>query len=102
MPQAAAGRQEFRLWITRVENWRPAAWTQIPPRAVAMTPAEEGAFSAEEATAYMQGFNSAILDAPQGVWAVAVPVVIRYDGDLRPGQVVAARMLHQPEEAACA
>ncbi len=54
--------------------------------------------SAREAAHYTAAFNGAILAAqgtrpsrvrqkgPRKVWAVAVPVTLRYDGDLQPGQ----------------
>jgi hypothetical protein len=63
-----------------------------------LEPAEERAMSAREAADYTAAFNHAMLTGrvaarsvahrhrPVKVWAVAVPVTLRYDGDLQPGQ----------------
>ena len=42
--------------------------------------------SARQARLYTQSFNRTILAARRQVWAVAVPVIVRYEGDLLPGQ----------------
>lgn len=79
----------FRVWITHCENdWRPRAWNDVPPVAVACEPAAEVAYTHTEAAAFVEGFNRAMLAQPRQVWAVAVPVTLRYDGDAQPGMPV--------------
>jgi hypothetical protein len=51
-----------------------------------LEPAEDGAMSARKANAYREAFNRTILARSRKVWAVAVPVTVRYEGDLQPGQ----------------
>src|SRR5436305_8033943 len=84
-------RPLFRVWIVRYERWRPAAWDELPPRATAVEPADGAAMSAREAVRFLEGFNRTMLarvenaagesDDSLSVWAVAIPVSIRYDGD---------------------
>ncbi len=35
--------------------------------------------------AFVEGFNRAMLAEPRQIWAVAVPVTVRFDGDAQPG-----------------
>lgn len=78
----------FRIWVVRYDRWQPAAWNDLPPRAVAVEAAEATPFSAAEAARFLEGFNGTMLARPTRLWAVAVPVTIRYEGDLRAGQIV--------------
>ena len=41
-----------------------------------------------EAARFIEGFNGTMLTRRCRLWAVAVPVTIRYEGDLRTGQTV--------------
>ncbi len=93
-------RPLFRLWIVRYERWRPKTWDELPPRATAVEPADAAAMSAREAVRFLEGFNRTMLgraagassdqsDASLRVWAVAIPVSIRYDGDLHVGAIIA-------------
>lgn len=81
----------FRVWITRFEKWQPAAWDELPPRATAVEPADNSAMSAREAVRFLEGFNRTMLARLSPIWAVAVPVTIRYEGDLRVGAIVTRR-----------
>jgi len=81
----------FRVWITRFEKWQPTAWNELPPRATAVEPAEEAAMSAREAVRFLEGFNRTMLTRLLPIWAVAVPVTIHYEGDLRIGAIVTRR-----------
>ncbi len=36
----------------------------------------------------MEGFNRAVIGLDRRLWAVAVPVTVRYEGDVRPGMDV--------------
>jgi hypothetical protein len=76
----------FRVWIVTFANWHPEDWSEMPPVAEAVEPVDEGVFSAAQAAAYLEGFNSASLRLRDGRWAVAAPVRLRIDGDLRPGE----------------
>jgi hypothetical protein len=78
----------FRVWITRYEKWRPSAWDELPPRATAVEPADASAMSAREAIRFLEGFNRTMLTRLLPIWAVAVPVTILYEGDLRIGAIV--------------
>jgi hypothetical protein len=80
----------FRVWIAACGNWQPKHAHDWPPEATAMEPAEEGVLSACQAARYVQAFNRAALGQGLRVWAVALPVVVRYEGDLRPGQRLAS------------
>jgi len=42
--------------------------------------------SASQAARYVEAFNRAAAARRRKVWAVAVPVTVRYEGDPRPGQ----------------
>jgi hypothetical protein len=78
----------FRLWITTYVDWRPAHWNETPPRATAIEPVEEALYSAQEAALFLEGFNSAMIGQEKPIWAVAVPITIRYEGDAQPGMPV--------------
>ena len=75
-----------RVWIVRYEGAAPAAWHDVPAGAVAIEPAEGRAMTARRASRYVEAFNRAALRGTQKVWAVALPVTIRYEGDARPGE----------------
>jgi hypothetical protein len=81
----------FRVWIAGCTNWVPVRWDDVPPSAsaVALAPAEEGCLSAEMAREYLKGFNDPQLAQAKTLWAVALPIVLRYDGDAEAGQCVA-------------
>jgi hypothetical protein len=78
----------FRIWVVRYEQWRPGAWDELPPRAIAVEAAEAAPLSAPEAARFIEGFNGTMLTRRCRLWAIAVPVTIRYEGDLRVGQTV--------------
>jgi hypothetical protein len=75
-----------RVWIVRYEGTPPTAWLDVPAGAVAIEPAEGRAMTARRARRYVEAFNRAALAGTQKVWAVALSVTIRYEGDARPGQ----------------
>jgi hypothetical protein len=79
------GAQMFRLWITTYAGRRPSQWNQAPPRATALEVVEDTLYSAEEAALFLQGFNRVMLDYDQPIWAVAVPITVRYEGDAQAG-----------------
>jgi hypothetical protein len=91
-PINKAGVRQYRVWIVRYRGRPPRGPGETPARCRALEPAEEQAMSAREATQYTAAFNGALLAGrrekrgPRKLWAVAVPVKLRYDGDLHPGQ----------------
>lgn len=87
----------FRLWIARYENWRPQRWNDAPPQATALELIEDSSFSEEEARLFLEGFNSQMLASDRPLWAVAVPVVLRYDGDPQPGEPIRGHVFDDRE-----
>lgn len=75
-------------WGHDFVDWHPARWNEAPPRATALEPLVDAAYSATEAALFLEGFNSAMLTSDRPLWAVAVPVVLRFEGDARPGAAV--------------
>lgn len=83
-----ADRRRFRVWIVRYDAWEPQNPSDHPPAAVALEPAEEGTMTARQARAYAEAFNRATLAAGRSLWALAVPVAVRYEGEPRAGQLL--------------
>ena len=84
-------RERFRIWIAGYSDWRPTTWHDVPPRAIALEPAETDPLSASQAQAFLEGFNGQMLRQAKRLWAVAVPIVVGYDGDVRAGENVAGQ-----------
>ena len=70
----------YRIWIARCADWQPRHWAEVPPRILPLEAADEGCYSAVEAIAFLEGFNSEMLRDPKGCWAVALPVQVPYPG----------------------
>jgi hypothetical protein len=87
-PSCTAHQRMFRLWIATYDNWRPSRWNDAPPTAVALEPVEEALYSAAEAALFLEGFNSSMLEYEKPIWAVAVPVTVRFEGDASCGSSV--------------
>lgn len=85
------GGDRFRVWIARYDDWRPPGYREVPPAAVAVEPAEPETMSAEEADTYVEAFNRAALGRSAKLWAVALPVEVRYEGEPQPGQRIEHR-----------
>ena len=85
--------QLYRIWISRYQDWQPGDWREVPPGAIAIEPAQTVPLPAEEARAFLEGFNRAMLGTDRHLWAVAVPVAVRYEGDVHSGQAVAGQQL---------
>lgn len=86
-----AVESRYRIWIVRYQGWPPRAWHDIPMDAIAVEPAERGAMTGRRARCYVEAFNRAAQPGSQKIWAVAVPVSLRYVGDPQPGEAIAAR-----------
>jgi hypothetical protein len=89
----------FRVWIATYADWRPARWNEAPPRATAVELVEDAAYSPAEAALFLEGFNSAMLEFDEPLWAVAVPVEICYLGDATAGAAVAGYVFDEPAPA---
>jgi hypothetical protein len=85
-PSSSQPARRYRVWIVEYGKWQPRNPRDVPPQAQALEQAEDGTMSAAEARRYTESFNRTILAARRQVWAVAVPVSVRYEGDLLPGQ----------------
>jgi hypothetical protein len=90
------GGDRFRVWIARYKHWQPADYRQVPPAAVAIEPAEQDTMSADEAATYVEAFNRAALERSVGLWAVALPVTVRYEGEPQPGETIEPRLAIPP------
>jgi hypothetical protein len=55
---------------------------------VAIEPAEAGTMSAKAATAYAAAFNREAMAHPGNLWAMVVPVAVRYEGEPQRGEEV--------------
>jgi hypothetical protein len=88
MKTEPAATTQFRVWIARYGQWQPGDCQDVPPRSVAVEPAEDGTLPEEQAAAYVQAFNQAAMRGAYKLWAIALPVTVRYDGDPRPGQML--------------
>jgi hypothetical protein len=86
MNDRSKGRSSgYRVWIVAYQHWRPQGCSDVPPDAVALEPAEEDILSARQAARYVEAFNRAVLGGRRGIWAVAIPVSVQYQGEPRPG-----------------
>jgi hypothetical protein len=82
--------RRFRIWITRYDGGQPSGFHQQPPEAVAVEPAEPQAMTARQARRYVEAFNRAALAARRRLWAVAIPVGVRREGEPRSGELLGA------------
>jgi len=76
----------FRVWLARSHDCGQGSGADPTLAAVALEPAEEGTMSASEARDYVATFNRVAALTPSKVRAVAVPVMVRYEGEPQPGQ----------------
>ncbi|MGD9723287.1 MAG: hypothetical protein AB7O59_18360 [Pirellulales bacterium] len=91
-------RPRFRLWIASTTDWRPTQWHELPPRATALEPVDEGLYTVDEAALFVQEFNATMVADPQRqLWAVAVPVTVRYEGDAHTGMPIAGHAFDAAE-----
>ena len=80
---------QYRVWLAACGASQPRHVRDWPAEAVALEPAEEGPFSLAQAVRYVEVFNRIAMARHLGVWAIALPVAVRYEGDLRVGQRLA-------------
>ena len=84
------GELQYRIWLCAFMDWEPRDSSDVPPSATAVEPAENGTMSADQAARYVQSFNTRMMAVGRRLWAVAIPVSIRYQGEPSPGKRVAA------------
>jgi hypothetical protein len=83
------GTLQYRVWLCAFTDWEPRGLSDVPPSATALEPAESGTMSADQAAHYVQSFNGRMMAGGRRLWAVAIPVSIRYQGEPNPGQRLA-------------
>jgi hypothetical protein len=83
----------YRVWLVRSQRGSLGPLGAAPRQLVAVEPAEETLMTASQAGEYVAAYNAAALVGESGLWAIAVPVTILYEGDLRPGRPLAARVV---------
>jgi hypothetical protein len=88
LPDGEEPVARYRVWIAAYQQWQPANCQDVPPQAIALEPAEQGTMSARQARRYVAAFNRAALGQGRRLWAIALPVAVRYEGDPRPGQLL--------------
>jgi hypothetical protein len=81
----------FRVWLAQYEGPRPRRWSEVPRRAQAVEPADDRCVTEAAAREFVEGFNR--VRRRDRLWAVAVPVVVRIDGEPRPGASLRAASL---------
>ena len=84
--------QQYRLWIVRYEGRRLKSWHEQPSKVTAVMTAVDGCYSAEQAKVFLEAFNGEMLKDEQRRWAVAVPVKVRYYGDLAMDDKLAGKL----------
>ena|SRR6185295_6205035 len=91
----ASREQMFRVWIVRLclDQWSPMQWHDVPQIATALEPAEPNCLTYEETVAMVEGFNLQMLATQSSLWAVAVPVTVRFEGEPDPGGIVRGNQL---------
>jgi hypothetical protein len=94
------GGQRYRIWIARGGRPLLADHGQVPSGMVAVEPAEPGTMSPDEAATYVEAFNATALGHPGDLWAVAVAVEIRYEGEPRPGEPIEPAAIRWPTPGA--
>lgn len=93
MTTRVVAAETYRLWIAKVDDWQPRSWRDLPREAVAIELAEPGCFSATDALAYLEGFNTAAIGRREHRWAVAVRITLAYEGDPAPGELIFPRKM---------
>lgn len=86
LPRSAEEPGLFHVWLTEYDGPRPRRWSDVPRRARAVEPAEPHCVTAAAAREFVEGFNR--VRRRDRLWAVAVPVVVRIDGEPSPGEEI--------------
>lgn len=83
----------FRVWVASYGDWNPTVWSDVPPSAVAIEPAEPHCMTRSEAALYVEAFNRAMLAQSKRLWALPIKVAVRLEGDVSPGQAIGADLI---------
>src|SRR4051812_41455785 len=77
--------EAYPVWIVhRGDHWEPRHWSDVPEQAPVIGLAAQGHFPQAQALALVQAFNFDQFHRTEHLWAVCVPVEVRYEGDLEP------------------
>lgn len=79
---------QYRVWIVRYRNWTPRSCRDVPSHGVVLEPAEADMMPACQAARYVEAFNRAALAQDRKIWAVAIQLTVRYDGEPQSGQLL--------------
>jgi hypothetical protein len=85
-----------RVWIVRCHDWLPCHWNDVPPEAIAVTAASDACMTPRVAAQFVEGFNREMLQCRRSLWAIAVPISVRFEKDLEPGESAVERGLEFP------
>ncbi len=92
-----------RVWIVQCHGWFPCHWNDVPPEAIAVAAASDACMTPRVAAQFVEGFNREMLQCRRSFWAIAVPITVRFEKDLTPGESAVARGLEfPPREDQCA
>ena len=61
-PRQCADERWLRSGLPSYDDWQPTDWHDVPPRAIALEPAEAAPLSAAQAQSFLEGFNRQMLD----------------------------------------
>ena len=84
-------QQLVRVWIAECHDWNPTDWSDMPRKAMAVQAASDTCVSVPDAARFVEGFNQEMLRRRMTLWAIAVPITIRFEQDLTPGESVTGR-----------
>ena len=85
-----------RVWIVQCHGWLPCRWNDMPPEAIAVAAASDACMTPRVAARFVEGFNCEMLQRRRSFWAIAVPIIVRFEKDLEPGESAVARGLEFP------
>lgn len=78
----------YRVWIGHYARWIPHHWSDVPPQAEAVELADSRLLQRDAARQVVEGFNRRMLEREKQLWAIAVPVRVRIDGEPQRGQTI--------------
>ncbi len=85
------GQPLVRVWIAEYQDWDPTDWTDMPRKAMAVQAASSTCVSVPDAAMFVEAFNREMLRRRTPFWAIAVPITIRFEQDLTPGESTIGR-----------
>ena len=85
------GQRLVRVWIAECYDWNPTDWSDVPRKAMAVQPASDSCVSVPDAAMFVEGFNREMLRRRTLLWAIAVPITVRFEQDLASGDLMSDR-----------